>query len=71
MEALFGNYLAGHRFRECSIEHLEIQESSYARVNLTAIHDGPDIPQSTVSFRLALHLEQGRWVLREIRGSTR
>ncbi len=71
VEALFGSYLAGHRFRECSIEHLEIQESSYARVDLTAIHDGPDNQRATVSFRLALHLEQGRWVLREIRESTR
>ena len=71
VEALFGSYLAGRRFRGCRIEHLEIQESSYARADLTAVRDGPDGDRATVFFRLALHLDQGRWVLREIRESTR
>lgn len=70
VEALFGSYLAGHRFRECRIDHFEIQEPSYARVDLTAVRDGPDDERVTVFFRLALHLEQERWVLREIREST-
>jgi hypothetical protein len=69
--ALFGRYLAEFNFSDCRIDHIEIQDSSYARVDLTANRTGPGDAVSAVVFRLALQPEQGRWVLREIRESGR
>ena len=71
VEALFTGYLAGTTFRDCRIDHIEVQDGSYARIDLTANRTGPDGEPAAVVYRLALQPEQGRWVLREIRESTR
>ena len=71
VEALLGSYLAEYRFSECRIDHIEVQESSYCRIDLTANRSGPDGAREAVVFRLAFQPERDRWVLREIRESTR
>jgi hypothetical protein len=71
VEALFGGYLAEYGYLECRIDHLELQDSSYARIDIIARRSGSGADRSPVVFRLALQPEQGLWVLREIRESLR
>ncbi|MBD3869027.1 MAG: hypothetical protein IFK94_12965 [Acidobacteria bacterium] len=71
VEALFSGYLAEFDFSDCRIDHIEVQESSYSRIDLTANRTGPGDAVSAVVFRLAFQPEQDRWVLREIRESGR
>ena len=69
METLLADYLAAFSFRQCRIDHLEVDPASYARIDLTAVRGGD--AGGEIMFRLALQVEQGRWVAREIRESTR
>ena len=70
VEVIFNRYLSEFSFRDCRIDHIEVQESSYSRIDLTANRSGPGDTLAPVLFRLAMQSEEGHWVLREIRESS-
>lgn len=70
-KALLQTWLENGTGKDGKILHVEVQDDSYARVELSirrTVHGGAE---QSARFRLGLQPENGRWVLREIRETVR